>query len=69
MFGSVARGEDGPDSDVDLLVEFAQEASLFDQLGLELELAQILGVCVDVMSLAATGRAADHARAHAVELL
>ena len=26
LFGSVARGDDGPDSDVDLLVEFAPDA-------------------------------------------
>lgn len=49
-------------------MEFKEEASLFDQLGLELELAEVLGTSVDVMSLGASGRTADHARAHAVEL-
>lgn len=68
VFGSVARGDDGPGSDVDLLVEFAEGASLFDQVALEDELADLLGTAVDVMSLGAQGRAADHARTHAVEL-
>ena len=34
IFGSVARGDDEPGSDVDLLVEFTDEASLLDEIGL-----------------------------------
>lgn len=68
VFGSVARAEDGPESDIDLLVEFGSDASLFDQASLELELTNLLGRAVDVMSLHAQGRAADHARATAIEL-
>jgi len=34
VFGSVARGEAEPDSDVDFLVHFDEEASLLDQAGL-----------------------------------
>ena len=30
LFGSAARGEDRPDSDIDLLVDFDDESSLFD---------------------------------------
>lgn len=68
VFGSVARGDTDPNSDYDLLVEFGPDASLFDLAGLELELEELLGLPVDVMSLNATGRAADHARNQAVAL-
>ncbi|MFT3887994.1 MAG: nucleotidyltransferase domain-containing protein [Arachnia sp.] len=68
VFGSVARGEAGPNSDVDLLIEFHPDASLFDLSALELELERLLSCPVDVMSLRSTGRAADHARAQAVPL-
>jgi predicted nucleotidyltransferase len=50
VFGSVARGDAGPDSDVDLLVEFEDGSSLFDLLELTDELRELLGVEVDVVS-------------------
>ena len=50
MFGSVARGEAGPSSDVDLLVDFDAEASLLDQVGLTQDLEALLGMHVDVIS-------------------
>jgi len=45
LFGSVLRGTDGPDSDVDLLVEFEPEASpsLFDMAQIEIDLSALLG--------------------------
>lgn len=49
VFGSVARGEDGPDSDVDFLVEFAPGASILDQVHLEADLRALLGEEVDVI--------------------
>lgn len=49
VFGSVARGEDGPESDVDLLVDLAPEVSLFDLARLEVELTDLLGRPVDVV--------------------
>lgn len=49
VFGSVARGEDGPESDVDLLVDPGPEMSLFDLGRLEVELTEILGRPVDVV--------------------
>jgi predicted nucleotidyltransferase len=49
VFGSVARGEDGPDSDVDLLVDLAPGVSLFDLGRAEVDLVQILGRPVDVV--------------------
>lgn len=41
VFGSVARGEDGPASDVDFLVEFEPGASLLDLMAIEDDLARI----------------------------
>ena len=50
LFGSAARGEDGPDSDVDLLVDFDQGSSLFDLIRMSRELEALLGRAVDVVS-------------------
>ena len=50
VFGSVVRGEDKPGSDIDLLVRFAPGASLFDQVELEQDLEDLLGIGVDVVS-------------------
>ena len=48
LFGSVARDEAGPDSDVDLLVEFNQDVGLFEFIELRLYLQDILGYSVDL---------------------
>ena len=48
VFGSVARGEDTPDSDVDLLVDLPADTGLFALLALEAELQRILKVSVDL---------------------
>ena len=52
MFGSAARGELRPDSDVDLLVEFRPEAEIgfIEYAGLMLELSSLLGRKVDLVS-------------------
>jgi predicted nucleotidyltransferase len=50
VFGSVSRGEAGPESDVDFLVDFDADASLLDQIGLVQDLQAMLGVNVDVIS-------------------
>jgi len=50
IFGSASRGEDRPDSDVDLIVEFDGDKSLFDLIGLELELEEFLGRTVDLLT-------------------
>lgn len=50
VFGSVLRGEDGPDSDIDLLVDFAQEASLFDLLALQEEVTRLTGHRADIVT-------------------
>jgi predicted nucleotidyltransferase len=53
VFGSVARGEDGPGSDIDFLVEFEPGSSLFDLMGLQDDLSELLGRSVDVVSAGA----------------
>ena len=50
VVGSVARGEDRPGSDVDLLVEFTEEASLLDEVGLRVALTDLLQVSVDLIA-------------------
>ena len=49
VFGSVARGDDGAESDVDFLVDFEASRTLVDVAGLILDLQEILGVSVDVV--------------------
>ncbi len=50
VFGSVARGEADEHSDIDLLVEFEPDRSLLDHAALWLELQELLGRRVDVVS-------------------
>ncbi len=50
VFGSVARGEARPDSDVDLLVEWEAGRSLLDLGGLLMDLQTLLGREVDVVT-------------------
>ncbi|MBZ0309060.1 MAG: nucleotidyltransferase domain-containing protein, partial [Anaerolineae bacterium] len=47
VFGSVARGEAAPGSDIDFLVTFQPGSSIFDQIGLWLDLQDLLGREVD----------------------
>ena len=51
VFGSVARGEERPDSDVDLLVALEPGRTLLDLARLELELEELLGRPVDVVTV------------------
>lgn len=48
VFGSVARGDDTVDSDVDLLMDFPAGSSLLDVIGLQQELSELLGITVDL---------------------
>ena len=50
IFGSVARNEAGLDSDIDLLVKMEKGRSLLDMSALVLDLQELLGVKVDVVS-------------------
>lgn len=49
LFGSVARGEASPDSDVDLLVEFDKPIGLFHFFRVQRRLEEILGCRVDLV--------------------
>ena len=50
VFGSVARGEADEESDIDFLVEMGPDRSLFDRAALFLDLQELLGRKVDVVS-------------------
>lgn len=47
--GSFARGEESEDSDIDILVEISEDLSLFDFVGLKLEIEKIVGREVDLI--------------------
>ncbi|MBF0608967.1 MAG: nucleotidyltransferase family protein [Candidatus Magnetobacterium sp. LHC-1] len=50
LFGSVVRGEATDKSDIDLLIEFEGRKSLLDLVGLKLEIEDLLGKKVDVLT-------------------
>ena len=50
VFGSIARGESGQDSDVDFLVELDSGRSLLDLGGLLMDLREFLDLDVDVVT-------------------
>ena len=49
LFGSIARGDAGADSDVDLLVEFDRPVGLFQFFRVQLRLEAIVGRPVDLV--------------------
>src|SRR3989304_3084349 len=53
VFGSVARGEAGPDSDVDILVEFGVPVGLLKFVRFQRYLESLLGRRVDLATLGA----------------
>jgi predicted nucleotidyltransferase len=59
LFGSFARGEGSPGSDVDLLVEFepAAHVGLFEFIRLKNELSELLGCTVDLATPGALHKA------------
>lgn len=50
VFGSYARNNESIDSDLDILVQFAQKISLFEIIELELQLSDALGIKVDLVT-------------------
>jgi predicted nucleotidyltransferase len=50
VFGSYARNEETPESDIDILVKFKETLSLFDLAKIHRELSQILGKNVDLIT-------------------
>lgn len=50
VFGSYARGEEKPESDIDILVEFSETKGLLTLVRIERELSEFLGVKVDLLT-------------------
>ena len=49
LFGSVARGDAHPGSDIDFLVDLTRAWSLFDHIGMQQDLEDLLGCKVDLI--------------------
>jgi predicted nucleotidyltransferase len=64
VFGSILRTDFSPDSDIDLLVSFAQDArwSLFDLVTMQEELQAVLGREVDLVEREAVERSENYIR-------
>jgi predicted nucleotidyltransferase len=50
VFGSYARNEATPESDLDLIVDFPEGTSLLDHVGIEMELSEALNMNIDLLS-------------------
>ena len=69
IFGSVARGDDDDQSDIDFLVEMEPGRSLLDMGGLLMDLQELLGCQVDVVSVQGLkARIRDHVLKEAIPL-
>lgn len=68
VFGSVARGDARPESDVDFLIDLEPTRSLFDLSELILDLQDALGREVDVIEITRPSRITDRIQREAVPL-
>lgn len=50
IFGSYVRGEEKPESDIDVIVEFSERKSLLELVKIERELYEIVGIKVDLLT-------------------
>ena len=68
IFGSAVRDDFGPESDIDVLVEFAKEArhSLFDMVRMEEELREVFGRKVDLVERAGVERSRNYLHRKAI---
>ena len=63
LFGSVIRDDFGPDSDVDVLVEFEPDTNLgLRYFGIEIDLSELLGRKVDMHEFRSVERAKNYVR-------
>lgn len=68
LFGSVLRDDFRPDSDIDVLVTFSEDAdhSLFDLVHMESELKELLGREVDIVSRRGIESSRNYIRRNAI---
>ena len=52
IFGSYARGDSSPESDIDILVEFKEAPGLLEFVRMERELSEEIGIKVDLLTKA-----------------
>lgn len=50
VFGSVARGEESPESDIDIIVEMEKGSSLLDIIAIKQDIEELLGRKVDIVT-------------------
>jgi predicted nucleotidyltransferase len=50
IFGSYSRNEESKGSDIDILVDFNEQKSILDLIGIEMELAEELNMKVDLLT-------------------
>jgi predicted nucleotidyltransferase len=50
VFGSYVRGEEKPESDIDIMVDFTERKSLLELVKIERELSEALGIKVDLLT-------------------
>jgi len=50
IFGSYARNEDTPQSDIDILVDFPEQVTLFDLGGMKVDLSEMLNRPIDIVT-------------------
>ena len=50
IFGSYARNDHSPESDLDIMVDFSDRKSLIDLIGMEQELSDMIGIKVDLLT-------------------
>ena len=67
IFGSLARGEGNPQSDIDFLIEMQEDASLLGVGGFSYEVEKLLGVEVDVIPTSVLKQVDDKDFAHRIQ--
>ncbi len=68
VFGSVARGEETSESDIDLLVDFDEQSTLFDLLHLQEAITGVLGRSVDVVATKGLMSRDEHIKRDAIPI-